>query len=395
MVCPKCGSTLESIATNNLTVTACPVCRGILCPANSIGLCIRLAKESGLEFTAKTVKPETENRGWICEDSPSIDRSQPTQKTTETQTGSESRCPSCKTALTPFMYDPESQIALSECKGCRMVWIDSDKLDALINHFSQFQAKPLNSTMQPEPQNQHSQVIDSEQAFKQEQQTMEAYFRNAKPAFEDTVEIPIIRRILGIPCVERNLSMTPWATITIMAINIFLFMMVVLSPADADNFYTNLGFMPSRITSEPLTALFTFFTSMFMHAGFGHIFSNMMFLWLFGGRIEEDYGTKTFVAVYMIAGIVAGLSHTIASLGSTIPSIGASGAISGILGAFFVLHPKNRVITYFMLIPIPMSAALFLGFWFTMQIVNSMLAASAGGAGIAWFAHIGGFIAGA
>jgi membrane associated rhomboid family serine protease len=302
-------------------------------------------------------------------------------------------CPVCGRAMTEMQYAPDTDIEFIECKNCRLVWMDAETICTMFDYLSIVTAANANAktnTFNPTGVVNRSSLGQTDAL----ETSNDTYSRDSKPAYEHTIEIPFIRRILGIPCVERDLSIIPWATIGIIAVNVVLFLIVVASPSDMGTLFRTLGFIPARLAHEPIAAAFSFFTSMFMHSGWSHLFYNMVFLWLFGGRIEEDYGTKTFVAVYMIAGIIAGLTHALTNLGSPIPEVGASGAISGILGAFFILHPKNRVVTYFMLIPIPMSAALFLGFWFSMQIINSLLASAAGGAGIAWFAHIGGFIAG-
>jgi membrane associated rhomboid family serine protease/Zn-finger nucleic acid-binding protein len=440
MICPDCGANIEKKHIHNKEIDLCPGCHGMLCPTNSIGLYLRLLAESDHDYKPKTAPLKVENvksgeQGWICNapsqakprDMSTVDeagmpsqmgRPQPEPRQISNKTVANSRddsdaspdistlkthsCPVCRQEMTEMQYAPDSDIALAECKNCHMVWMSADTICTMFDYLSIPTTTNVDNKAKTSPNTFDRSRIAQDGVLNVHTSSRthaidaasEIYFKNSKPAYEDTIEIPIIRRILGIPCVERDLSIMPWATISIIAVNVILFLIVAASPNDMGTLFRNLGFIPARLSHEPIAATFSFFTSMFMHSGFSHLFSNMVFLWLFGGRIEEDYGTKTFVAVYMIAGIIAGLSHALTNLGSPIPAVGASGAISGILGAFFVLHPKNRVVTYFMLIPIPMSAAVFLGFWFSMQIINSLLASAAGGAGIAWFAHIGGFIAG-
>jgi len=132
---------------------------------------------------------------------------------------------------------------------------------------------------------------------------------------------------------------------------------------------------------------------MFLHGGWTHLIGNMWFLWIFGDNIEDFLGHIGFVFFYFVTGIVAGLTHVLLNPNSTIPTIGASGAISGVLGAYMVLHPRIRVKTlvtlgfYIEVVRIP--AFYFLGFWFLMQFLGLQ------GSGVAYGAHIGGFIAGA
>jgi membrane associated rhomboid family serine protease len=146
-----------------------------------------------------------------------------------------------------------------------------------------------------------------------------------------------------------------------------------------------------------LPASLTLLTSMFLHGGFMHLIGNMLYLWIFGNNIEDAMGHARFILFYIVCGIAAALTHAWMDPGSAIPMIGASGAISGVLGAYLLLYPRAHVLvliplgffTRMMYIP----AGFVLGFWFLLQLLNSGLAAGGGG-GVAWFAHIGGFIAG-
>lgn len=139
-------------------------------------------------------------------------------------------------------------------------------------------------------------------------------------------------------------------------------------------------------------------TSMFLHGGPIHLAGNMLFLWIFGNNIEDILGKVRFLAFYMLTGILAGLAHIAFNLDSPTPTIGASGAVSGLLGAYIVLFPKARVLTiipiwYLLFRPIAMPAALVLGVWFLSQFFIGQ-GQQAGEAGVAWVAHVGGFIAG-
>jgi len=133
--------------------------------------------------------------------------------------------------------------------------------------------------------------------------------------------------------------------------------------------------------------------SIFLHGGVMHLAMNMLFLWVFGNNVEDAMGHGRFIAFYLICGVAAGLIHVITNLNSKIPTVGASGAIAGVMGAYIVLFPRARILTlvplffYFTFVEIP--AVVFLGFWFLLQLLMA-----GGGGNVAWFAHIGGFIAG-
>jgi membrane associated rhomboid family serine protease len=148
-----------------------------------------------------------------------------------------------------------------------------------------------------------------------------------------------------------------------------------------------------------ITAL-SLVTSMFLHGGILHILGNMLFLWVFGGSVEDRLGHAFYFFFYMICGIGAGITHIVANWGSQLPSVGASGAISGVMGAYIVLFPFSRILTlvpllfFFFTVRIP--ALLVLGIWFAIQFLSGV--STLGGAnqgGVAWWAHIGGFVLGA
>lgn len=142
---------------------------------------------------------------------------------------------------------------------------------------------------------------------------------------------------------------------------------------------------------------FPFFTSMFLHGGFLHILGNMWFLYLFGDNVEDRLGHARYLFFYILSGIAAGLIHLLTNWHSSVPTIGASGAIAAVMGAYFLLYPRARVLTlvpiFFFLQFVEIPAFLFLGFWFFFQLLSATATAGPYG-GIAWWAHIGGFISG-
>lgn len=152
--------------------------------------------------------------------------------------------------------------------------------------------------------------------------------------------------------------------------------------------------LPPEITLVP--APVTLLTSMFLHGGWMHLIGNMLYLWVFGDNVEDAMGHWRFIAFYLICGVAAALAQLAIDPGSTTPMIGASGAIAGLLGAYLLLHPKAHVLV---LIPmgvfsqvVRLPAMLVLGFWFVLQLFNQLLQGTGGG--VAFMAHIGGFVAG-
>jgi membrane associated rhomboid family serine protease len=159
--------------------------------------------------------------------------------------------------------------------------------------------------------------------------------------------------------------------------------------------------IPSSLSLADPAGWFTLLTSIFLHGSWLHLASNLWTLFIFGDNVEDRLGHGRFLGFYLLSGVVAGLAHSLLAPGSTLPTIGASGAIAGVLGAYFVLFPSARVLTFVPLIILPwlveIPAFVYLGLWFLMQISSGLLDLGAAGAfsGIAWWAHIGGFVFGA
>ena len=199
----------------------------------------------------------------------------------------------------------------------------------------------------------------------------------------------------------------PVITIGLILINsIIFFLQLSLGHKGFELSLAKFGAVPYEIThfQETLPVLgfppvLSLFSSMFMHGGFFHLFGNMLYFWIFGDNVEDRLGHLKFLAFYIISGLIASFSYIITAPNSTIPMVGASGAISGILGAYLLKFPKARILTliffgfFVRIVRIP--AFFVLGFWFLLQLLNGLpsLGAEATG-GVAWFAHIGGFIGG-
>lgn len=196
----------------------------------------------------------------------------------------------------------------------------------------------------------------------------------------------------------------PVVNSTLIGINIVVFLIQISQGAGFDRFIYFYGLVPARYSvpqiaayfsiSQQLLALLTF---MFLHGGFLHLLGNMWSLYIFGDNVEDHLGPVRYIAFYLLCGLASGLSHLFASYYSNVPTIGASGAIAGVMGAYFILHPKAKILTLFPIFIIPwfveIPAFVFLGLWFVIQFWHA--AASGGTAGgIAWWAHIGGFVFG-
>jgi membrane associated rhomboid family serine protease len=190
----------------------------------------------------------------------------------------------------------------------------------------------------------------------------------------------------------------------IIGINVVLYLAQMAQGPDLNRFVYIYGLVPARYSIPQITSYFTtgqqFFSLlsfMFLHGGFWHLLGNMWSLYIFGDNVEDRLGPLRYIVFYLLCGITSGLSHLIFNLNSNIPTIGASGAIAGVMGAYLILHPNAKILTLIPIIFIPwfieIPAFFFLGFWFVLQFINA--AGSHGSiGGIAWWAHIGGFIFG-
>ena len=185
----------------------------------------------------------------------------------------------------------------------------------------------------------------------------------------------------------------PFVTYGLIAINV-LFFFVELAGGDA--FIINWAFVPSRFMANPFRDFLTLFSSMFMHAGWLHLGSNMLYLWIFGDNVEDRFGHIKFIIFYLLCGLVATFSQLAFSMGSNLPNLGASGAIAGVLGAYILLLPKGRVRVLQGQAVIQVPALIVIGLWIVLQLFSGIasISSSVNTGGVAYLAHIGGFVAG-
>ncbi len=202
---------------------------------------------------------------------------------------------------------------------------------------------------------------------------------------------------------DNPTSRFPFLTIALIIINTLVFIFQTLSPLDPRRIAFAYGAIPHFLltmkTVQPIHPVLTVFTSMFMHGGLIHLGTNMLYLWIFGNNIEDKLGYGRFILFYILCGFAAAYSHAITDPVSTIPMIGASGAVSGILGAYLLLFPHAKVHTLiflgFFVQVIRLPALFVIGFWIVIQFINGIISKGfINQGGIAWFAHIGGFVFG-
>lgn len=218
-------------------------------------------------------------------------------------------------------------------------------------------------------------------------------------------------------------GITPYVTYTLLTANVLMFLYQLILSNDVamsvgrqlisenELLIFRYGFIPCRVFAEcsfslatsieiQFPAWVTMFSSMFLHGDLMHLAGNMLYLWIFGDNVEASFGHVKFLAFYLICGVAAALAQAVMELSSGIPMIGASGAISGVLAAYMFMYPRAKVLTFvwlfiFFMRTVLMPASVILGIWFLMQLISALASSGGVGGGVAFMAHIGGFIAGA
>jgi membrane associated rhomboid family serine protease len=190
---------------------------------------------------------------------------------------------------------------------------------------------------------------------------------------------------------------TPYITVTIIVLNALAWLYELAMPSDAlTQFLQIYGVVPADFSTP------TLITSMFLHGSWSHVIGNMWYLWIFGDNVEDRVGHGRFIVFYLLCGIAAAFGQILMAPNSMLPTIGASGAIAGVMGAYFVLYPQSRVLTlvplFFFYEIFELPAVVLLGFWFLMQLFSAgaiAVTASTNGGGVAFMAHVAGFVVGA
>lgn len=186
----------------------------------------------------------------------------------------------------------------------------------------------------------------------------------------------------------------PFITYILIAMNVFFFLIEI---SGGEEFIKKWAFIPQRFSAHPLNDFPTIFTAMFMHGGWLHLASNMLYLWIFGDNVEDYLGKMKYIFLYLLSGVAATFAQYLFFSHSNVPNVGASGAIAGVLGAYLLFFPKQKVRVLLVQSIIAMPAIVVIGFWFFLQLISgagSLYSTHEDIGGVAYMAHIGGFVAG-
>ena len=193
---------------------------------------------------------------------------------------------------------------------------------------------------------------------------------------------------------------TPFITITLIILNVLIYLyewFVSSEPALMMAFFDQWAIIPVQLTNDFAPEAITLISAMFLHGSWMHLGGNMLYLWIFGDNLEDRMGQGRYIIFYLLCGLAASAAQIAIDPNSPVPNVGASGAIAGVLGGYLILFPKARILTLVFRMMTQVPAYLVLGFWFILQLfqgVGSLSITTEGGGGVAFFAHIGGFVAG-
>ena len=193
---------------------------------------------------------------------------------------------------------------------------------------------------------------------------------------------------------DTGRRITPVVTYILIALNVVFFLVEM---SGGEPFIQRWAFVPRRFLADPAGDFATLFTAMFMHAGWMHLIGNMLYLWIFGDNVEDRFGHAKFLIFYLVCGVAATFAQLAFSADSAVPNLGASGAVAGVLGAYLLLYPRGQVRVMMGRGVVPAPALVVIGLWFALQLFSGIGSVASNvdeGGGVAYMAHIGGFVAG-
>ena len=376
MNCPSCNASLSEITHQGVTVDVCPGCRGVWLDPGELAL---------LSDTENDLPKESDSR-----------RTAPGQGL---QSKTDSHCPRCQAGFDTFEYAPGTSLYIDRCKDCEGIWLDAGELKKIRNISHQRRFLSIHSPT--DPQRRLQELLRSENRRSRAQMTQArtatstAASGSSSRSGRSSTSVYFFQLLTGLPVeVDAKRERFPAATLGLIVVCLMVFLYQTFAVYDPMAFLHQYGMIPGLVTAGD--GLMGLFTSLFVHGGWLHLLGNLYFLWLFGDNVEDRLHRGVFLLFYLGCGLVADFCHVIATNMPYVPTVGASGAISGIMGAYLVLYPKRKMYQVFWFIQFRISVAFYLMIWLGLQLFYSSLAAQQGsGAGVAWWAHIGGFGAGA
>lgn len=351
MKCPFCTNKLVEKKSKTALIDICPNCKGIWFDSGEIADFIRTLTES------EEISPRI----------PQLFKPHIVQASDRIKEKAK-LCPKCNQKLQKFNYACDSNVFLDKCPTCQGIWADGGEAIEMARY------------LKVDPR-----VIAIGKSLTEKNRAMEDLAELGK-----VLTKPVTPFIFFMPKIILPLSddtprqRVPVITISIIILCISIFIGQIFFVTNPQSFLEKFGLIPAHFFSIGLIS------SMFLHGGLLHLIGNMFFFWLFGDNVEDRFSRLGFLVFYLSCGLAASILHSILNWGSLTPAIGASGAISGIMGAYFVFYPTARVRLLFIYKILYVPAFCYLGVWFLFQLIYAAI----GAPGIGWFAHIGGFVFG-
>jgi len=359
--CPVDGTDLDKVVFQGIEVDVCQKCGGVWFDRSELDDVMREAMaqpQSVARLDPKagaTIKP-TPHR--------------------------EITCPRCQKTMIPEVFGKVSNIELDRCPQCRGQWADGGELSALVEYMHD----PGESQRMQKLGEAIAQTVKQRQGLKD---MAELGRHSRQRVLMGSLFLPKIILPLG---TSVGVSRFPLVTVGLVLLNILIFVLQTTS-GNMENTFMAFGLVPARIVEGK--NVWGIFTHMFLHGGVLHLLGNMFFMWIFARAVEDTFGRGKFLGTYLLLGLIAGLVFFLVHLGGKIPAVGASGAISGIMGAFLVLYPSSTIPTFVIQTVLHIPTWLYLGVWIGFQLLAFLIVSSAGAcSGVALSAHIGGFFAG-
>lgn len=359
MKCPFCSNRLRQVKSRSAIVDICPDCRGIWFDSGELADFVRALTES------EEISPEI----------PRLFEHREVH-TLDTVKEKDKICSRCNQVMLKFNYSYDSNVFLDKCPQCGGIWADGGEVQQIASY------------LKDDPR-----IVEIGRHLAKHARRVEGikefgglgkmFTRRISPAifFMPKIIIPLSD--------DTPRERFPFLSTSIISLCTLIFISQMLFVVNPGSFVESLGFVPANFFSMGLI------TSMFLHGGLLHLIGNMFFLWLFGDNVEDRFSRFGYLVFYLFCGLAASILHSVFNWDSSIPAIGASGAISGIMGAYLVFYPSAELKVLFWYRIVEIQAYLYLGGWFLFQLVFGLLHQSVGHSNIAWFAHIGGFIFGA
>jgi len=361
MRCPKCGTELKKMFFKSVPVDYCSKCNGLLLPSNDLNVVVD-------DFIATRDVPNAR----IELDKDVVGKYGISEVN--------AKCPRCAKKMAKLNYAYDSNIIIDKCAECDVLWVDGGEMLKLAVFRK---GNPILDRMGEAIAENRGAALDAR--YESMSSARSPY--SAYGGFAPRIILPLKD--------DQKCDSTPYSVLFILSVNVIVFVLQsTLWGGGSETYFREFGLVPSTAFAS-LKGGCSFFTSMFLHGGLAHLFGNMLFLFIFGDNVEDRFGHVKFLFLYLFFGICAGLLHIALDPRSLLPAIGASGAISGVMGAYFILYPAAKVKTYIYGAIVDVPAFAYLGGWLLLQLVFAYLDSENMGGGTAWFAHIGGFAAGA